>query len=435
MLASAIRGGWVPLPDALVEPVITSSPPPSPDASAGDDGTSNGPPRSVTPAERLAEHQARVEATQAVERVARKTAHALNNYLMVFAGGLDIIQGALGKDPDRVRRMLRHMREATEGAGELADRLQAMRGADGAAPEVVDLRKVVAGASADLRKRLGPDVELVLETSDEPARVFVDPVALGVALNALATNATEAMPGGGTLRIRVRKGRVSEKEAQRDLPAGHYVMLDVEDTGKGMSADVRAHVFHPFFTTQEDPNRGWGLTTVWGIVRQARGTRWVDSVEQQGTTVTIHLPSAEIRPRPGSAIRHEEPQVATNGRTILLVDDESPVRDLVTDVLVEAGYEILPAANGDEALESARHHPNGIHLLLADVIMPGLNGREVAERFHDLRPDAKILFMSGYPADALRKMNGSVPTPFLAKPFSPAELRSQVREVLGERVA
>jgi CheY-like chemotaxis protein len=367
-----------------------------------------------------------------VEHVARKTAHALNNYLMVFAGGLDIILGALERDPDRVRKMLGHMQEAAEGAGQLADRLQAMRGPDGSAPEVIDLREVVAGASAELRKVLGPDVELVLETSEEPALVCVDPTLMQRALEQLATNATEAMPGGGTLRIRVRKGHVAPEEARPDLPVGHYVMLDVEDTGKGMSPEVRAHVFHPFFTTTDDPDRGWGLTTIWGIVRQAQGTLWLDSVEKQGTTVTIHLPSAEVKPRPGARVHREEREVPPTGQTILLVDDESPVRALVTDVLVEAGYEVLPAANGDEALEIARHHRGGIHLLLADLIMPGLNGREVAEHFRGLRPGSKILFMSGFAADVLRKVSGGTPTPFLAKPFSPAQLRERVGEVLSQ---
>jgi len=399
-----------------VEPVIPSS--------------TDQPSTAASREERLAEHEARVLTAQAIMRVARKTAHALNNYLMVFSGGLDIISGALDSDPERVRKMLAHMAEAADEAGKLADHLQAMRGPNGAEPDVLDLGPLVDELAPEIRRKVGPKIEVVVESASEPALVCVDRRFLGRVLELLAANAAEAMPAGGRITLRTRKVRITPEEERSDLPAGTYVTLDVEDTGKGMTADVRANIFQPFFSTSGDPERGWGLSTVWGIAHQSGGTVWVDSTEGEGTTVSLQLPAVAVEPLPEARMLKDEKQAPAGERTVLLVDDESPVRALVTDVLVEAGYEVLPAANGDEALEIARHHQGTIHLLLADLIMPGLNGREVAEHFKTMRPAAKVLFMSGFAADVLKKVSGDVPLPFLAKPFSPADLCAKVREVL-----
>jgi CheY-like chemotaxis protein len=221
----------------------------------------------------------------------------------------------------------------------------------------------------------------------------------------------------------------------RDHPgarAGEYVCVSVSDNGIGMDADTQAHIFEPFFTTKEvGRGTGLGLATVYGIVKQSEAFIWVESARAQGTTFRIYFPPAPAGAVPESAPR-AEPASLTGSETVLVVEDSPQLRELMEEVLQVRGYRVLDAENGDAALEVARRHDGPIHLLLTDVIMPGMNGRQLADRLTAVRPDMKVLFASGYTADVLVQYGVEGGVHYLQKPFTPDALTRKVREILSE---
>lgn len=263
--------------------------------------------------------------------------------------------------------------------------------------------------------------------------VNVDPAQIEQVIINLAVNARDAMPDGGTLTIDTANVVLGERGAAEHLgiEPGKYVLLSVSDTGMGMSEEVKAHLFEPFFTTKEvGKGTGLGLATVHGTVEQSNGHIWVDSQKGQGTTFRIYLPRArKVTP----ALDHPEVEADTpsGSETVLLVEDDAPVRELARRVLQTQGYTLLEAQNGQEALGLARSHPDSIHLLLTDVVMPGMSGKDLAEQLSQTESDAKVLFMSGYSDEKIAHHGILDPgVALLQKPFSPEVLIRKVRDVL-----
>jgi CheY-like chemotaxis protein len=266
--------------------------------------------------------------------------------------------------------------------------------------------------------------------------VKADPGQIEQIIMNLAVNARDAMPHGGKLVITTTNTELDKNDIEKipSVVRGHYVMLAVSDTGIGMNAQTQAHIFEPFFTTKEQgKGTGLGLATVYGIVKQSGGYIWVYSVPGQGTTFKIYLPRVD---EPNEPFRPTEADARPLGgsETILLVEDEKEIGALAVRVLEARGYQVLETANPEDALQLSLRHNGPIHLLLTDVVMPGMSGRRVAEHLGPLRPNMKVLYMSGYTDDSVFR-NGvlEVGAAFIQKPFTPSSLARKVREVLDEQ--
>jgi len=291
------------------------------------------------------------------------------------------------------------------------------------------LNDLVKNLGRMLRRLIGEDLALLTELGPDLGAVRVDPGQVEQVLVNLAVNARDAMPDGGRLTIRTANVDVSEAA---ELPIGRYVLIEVADTGTGMDAATMARAFEPFFTTKErGKGTGLGLASVYGIVRQSGGHIGLTSAPGAGTTFRIHLPRVDA---PVDAA-HEAPAVAppaAGTETILVAEDEQMVRVLVRKVLEQAGYTVLLAGGGSEALQLAERHTGPIHLLVTDVVMPGMSGRELARQLVTKRAGTKVLFLSGYADDAVARHGVLEPgTAFMQKPFTPSALARRVREVLG----
>jgi len=300
-------------------------------------------------------------------------------------------------------------------------------------PRVIDLNAVVADMDTLLRRLIGEDVDLVTTLAPGLGSARADPAQIEQVIVNLAVNARDAMPRGGKLTLETANVDLDEGygAAHIEVRPGPHVMLAVSDSGLGMDEATRARIFEPFFTTKE-PGRGTGLglSTVHGIVKQSGGEIWVYSEPGRGTTFKIYLPRtaetaepARPRPRPVEAPRGSE--------TILLVEDDEPVRALVREALEEHGYAVLTASNGGEGLQVAERFQDPIHLVVTDVVMPDTTGPELAERLAARRPGTRVLFLSGYTGDAIIRHGMLAPgVAFLQKPFTPGALARRVREVL-----
>jgi two-component system cell cycle sensor histidine kinase/response regulator CckA len=284
-----------------------------------------------------------------------------------------------------------------------------------------------------LRRLIGEDVDLVTRPAPDLGRVATDPGQMTQIIMNLAVNARDAMPRGGKLTIETDNVELDAEYAHRhaDARPGAYVMLAVSDTGMGMDAEVRSHIFEPFFTTKEPgTGTGLGLATVYGIVKQSNGNIEVYSEPDKGTTFKIYLP--RVREAPQTAELAAALGVRGGSETVLLVEDDEMVRALACELLKGAGYTVLEARHGSDALDIAQRYHGSIHLLLTDVVMPGMGGRELAGRLGPRRPQMKVLYMSGYTTDAIVH-HGVLDEgeAFLPKPITASALLSRVREVLG----
>ena len=380
--------------------------------------------REAREALRRSEDQLRQAAKmEAVGRLAGGVAHDFNNLLTSVLGHADLALSALPPD-DPLQDDLQEIRAAGTRAAALTQQLLAFSRKQVLEPRVLDLNTVVSGISKMLRRTIGEDVDLVTRLAPELGPVRADPVQMEQVLLNLAVNARDAMPDGGRLTIETSNVRAAR--------AGAGVRIRVEDDGVGMSDEVRAHLFEPFFTTKEvGKGTGLGLATVYGIVQQSGGTITVASEEGRGSTFVIDLPQ----------VRAEDPAPATpalrvsarsGSETVLLVEDEEAVRNLTRRVLEQHGYTVLSAPDGESALELARAHPDVIHLLLTDVVMPGICGPKLAEVLLGERVGLQCLFMSGYAATALGP-NTLLPAErrFLPKPFTTSQLLQRMREALA----
>jgi PAS domain S-box-containing protein len=369
---------------------------------------------------------------EAVGRLAGGIAHDFNNLLMVIQGYTELLLERLGVN-DPLRRNADQIREASERAASLTRQLLAFSRKQVLAPKVLNMRIVVADMEKMLRRLIGEDVELATLTPPGLWNVKADRSQVEQVILNLAVNARDAMPRGGKLTIETANVELdnSYSHHQAVVAPGRYVMLAVADTGCGMDAETQAHVFEPFFTTKEKgKGTGLGLATVYGVVKQSGGYVWVYSEPGHGTTFKVYLPRVEesvgVEEKAAEA---EAPQ--RGSETILLVEDEKGVRELAREYLVQNGYTVLDAENGARALEIARGHDGPIHLMLTDVVMQGLSGRELAEKAAKIRPDMKVLFMSGYTDQAVIHHGLlSADTVLLQKPFTLNALATKLRATL-----
>ncbi len=382
---------------------------------------------------RLEEQLHNSQRLEAVGRLAGGVAHDFNNMLSVVLANADFALEAVRKgDPLYVD--LSEIRGAAERAGQLTQQLLAFSRRQILEPEVVSLNHVVVGIEGMLRRLIGEDVVVTLDLAADLGNVLADPGQLEQVIMNLAINARDAMPRGGRLTLTTGNRVLDEAEAGTlgTARAGPSVMLAVADTGTGMDAATRERVFEPFFTTKEKgKGTGLGLSTVHGIVTQSGGAIVVDSEVGRGSTFRVLLPRVAASVTEGK--RRVAPAKAAGNETVLLIEDEEVVRRVIERVLKRAGYTVLAAASGGDALLLCEQHAGPIHLVLTDVVMPQMSGREVAERLARVRPELRVLYMSGYTDDAIVQHGVAQSTVrFVAKPFSAAELSAKVRAVLDE---
>jgi signal transduction histidine kinase len=367
-----------------------------------------------------------------IGRLAGGVAHDFNNLLTAILGYAELLEGALGKDP-RLVEHVRQVRAAGERAAELTSQLLAFARRQIVQPRIVDLNQMLREVERLLRRLLGETIELGISPAASLGTVRIDPGRFEQVLVNLAVNARDAMPAGGTLTLETLDVLLDEEYARQHpgVVPGRYVLLAVSDTGVGMDARTQARVFEPFFTTKPaGRGTGLGLSMVYGIVRQAGGHIWLYSELGRGTTFKIYLPRAEEGATAEAAAREPAP-AAGGAETILLVEDEAVVRRMAADSLAALGYRVLVAADGAEAVELADRHAGDLHLVVTDVILPKRSGPSVAEHVLSRRPEAKVLFVSGYTANAIVHQGVlDEGVRFLAKPFTPGALGRKVREVL-----
>lgn len=371
---------------------------------------------------------------EAIGRLAGGVAHDFNNLLTVINGYGELLLGRLpAGNPNR--DLVREMVAAGSRAAALTRQLLVFSRKALLELKILDLKVVVADVDKLLRRIIGEDIQLAVVTAPEPGTVKADASHMEQVILNLVVNARDAMPQGGRLTIEVKSAELDETYA-RDHPdarPGPYVLLAVTDTGCGMNAATLARIWEPFFTTKGDKGTGLGLATVYGIVKHSGGHVAVYSEVGHGTTFKVYLPRAEQRLTAGKS--HHGPAVMARGsERVLLVEDEDGVRALARHVLAGCGYSVLEARDGPEAVQLAGQHAGPIDLLVTDVVMPRIGGRQVAERVAALHPGVKVLFLSGYTDDAVvRHGILEAQVAFLQKPFSPAALAAKVREVLDAR--
>ncbi len=371
---------------------------------------------------------------EAVGRLAGGIAHDFNNLLMVISGYSEFLLDRLGPEP-ALRGPAQEIAGAAVRATSLTRQLLAFSRKQMLAPKILDLNGVVTENLKMLTRVIGEDIDLVMVPAVGLGAVRADAGQIEQVIMNLAVNARDAMPSGGKLTIETSNVSIDEESARLhpSLKPGNYVMLAISDTGAGMDSETQSHIFEPFFTTKGPKGTGLGLSTVYGIIKQSGGYIWVYSEPGRGTTFKIYLPriaeTAESIAQAASPT--ESASVEPGTETILLVEDEANLRYLARQFLEKQGYRVLEAADGAVAIQLAVAHEAMIHLLLTDVIMPGMNGRELAQRILEIRPNIKVLYMSGYTENVIGR-NGTLDAGIrlLQKPFTLRDLKSKVREVL-----
>src|ERR1700727_3110993 len=373
---------------------------------------------------------------EAVGRLAGGIAHDFKNLLMVISGYSEFLLDRLGPDP-ALRGPAQEIAGASQRASSLTRQLLAFSRKQMLAPKILDLNGVVTENLKMLTRVIGEDIDLVMVPASSLGAVRADAGQIDQVIMNLAVNARDAMPSGGKLTIETSNVSLDEEYGRFHAPlrAGEYVMLSISDTGLGMDSETQSHIFEPFFTTKGTKGTGLGLSTVYGIVKQSGGYIWVLSDAGEGTTFKIYLP--RVASHGATAAAQESvglPQPDHGQETILLVEDENNLRYLARQFLEKQGYRVIEAADGAVAMQIAVAHEGVIHLLLTDVIMPGMNGRELAQRISEIRPNTKVLYMSGYTENVIGH-NGTLDAGvhLLQKPFTLRDLKSKVREVLDAR--
>jgi two-component system cell cycle sensor histidine kinase/response regulator CckA len=387
--------------------------------------------RDITNQRQLETQLAQAQKMEAIGRLAGGVAHDFNNLLTVILSYSDLLLEDLpagSSDRDDVTQI----RKAALGASQLTRQLLAFSRQQVLEPKVVDLNDAVSGIERLLTRVLREDIKLQCMLAADAGMIRVDPGQLEQVIMNLAVNARDAMPNGGLLTVETANVDLDAAYLQGHPVAkpGRYVMLAVTDTGIGMDAATQARIFEPFFTTKDiGKGTGLGLATVQGIVQQSGGFIWVYSEPDHGTVFKIYLPRVD---EPASRTGDESEADARGTETVLVVEDVAAVRAVTREMLRRAGYHVLVAADGRAALQVAATHEGPIHLLLTDVVMPDLSGRDLAERLTEVRPDVKVIFMSGYTDDAVVR-HGILQEgiAYLQKPFTPRSLSAKVRSVLG----
>ncbi|HET8654130.1 MAG TPA: ATP-binding protein [Longimicrobiaceae bacterium] len=372
---------------------------------------------------------------EAVGGLAGGIAHDFRNALTIVGSFAQLLQREIAPDSSAASYVA-EIEKAAARATALTQQLLAFTRQQVLQMRRIDLNDVVAEAHGALRHLLGEKIELSTRLHPDLPEIHADPDQVKQVLSDLTLNARDAMPGGGRLTIETAPAELTEGDARRhshSVDAGSYVRLRVRDSGLGMDAETLGRIFEPFFTTKEEgQGKGLGLATVYGIVKQSGGYIWAESREGEGSTFDVYLPvCTEERPAPEPAARVDPSRAPAASQTILLVEDESTIRALTRYILSRQGYSVVEAENGAEAIERFETLGGRVDLLLTDVVMPGMNGRVLAEQLLRRRADLRVLFMSGYTAAALEHYGFEPGTAFLDKPFTPDSLSSAVREVLA----
>jgi PAS domain S-box-containing protein len=388
--------------------------------------------RDVTERKQLEEQLRQAQKMEAVGRLAGGIAHDFNNLLTAITGYSDLTLRRLAAD-DSLRRNVEEIKKAGERAASLTRQLLAFSRKQVLQPKVLDLNAVVSDMEKMLRRLIGEDIELRTVLASELGSVKADPGQIEQVIMNLAVNARDAMPNGGNLIIETENVYLNEGYATSHVAVnpGAYVMLAVSDTGEGMSEETQSRIFEPFFTTKEvGKGTGLGLSTVYGIVKQSGGNIWVYSEVSKGTSFKIYLPrvddAAQVYKR-----NHDVEAFLYGTETILLAEDDKLVRRLVRAVLEGYGYRVLEAEDGSAALSVSEQREEMVHLLLTDVVMPRMSGRELADRLAQSRPETKVLYMSGYTDESIVHHGVlDIETPFIQKPFEAEALARKIRDLL-----
>jgi len=369
---------------------------------------------------------------EAVGLLAGGVAHDFNNALSVITGYSDLLQMRLPAG-DPLCRYTQEIAKAAHRAAALTRQLLAFSRKQVIQPVILDLNSVISEMEKMLRRLIGENIDIVIMRDSSPARIKADPSQIEQILMNLAVNARDAMPQGGRLLIKTTNNYFDESHARRHayFKPGRYVMLSFGDNGSGMNRETQARIFEPFFTTKEaGKGTGLGLSTVYGIVKQNGGYISVHSELGRGSTFHIYLPQAEGTAQAAKAAE-KEGGLPRGSETILLVEDEEALRTLARNCLESHGYRVLEAPDGHMAMATAGEHPGPIQLLLTDVIMPGMNGRELANRVTALRPETKVVYMSGYSNDLIAQYGVlDTETLLLEKPFTLSALLTKVNQAL-----
>jgi two-component system, cell cycle sensor histidine kinase and response regulator CckA len=393
----------------------------------------------ITDRRQLEEQLRQAQKMEAVGRLAGGIAHDFNNLLMVIQGYADLMTERLAEG-DPLRRNAEQIQTASQRATSLTRQLLAFSRKQMLAPKVLSIQSIVGDMEKILRRLIGEDVQLETSSFPDLGLVKADRSQIEQVILNLAVNARDAMPEGGRLTIETANVDLDESFSHSSvmLSPGPYVMLAVTDNGCGMDAETQAHIFEPFFTTKEKgKGTGLGLATVYGIVKQSGGYVWVYSELGRGTSFKVYLPRVwDEQTTPGRDRRIEGQALPQGTETVLLVEDEKGVRELAREYLEMTGYTVIEAENGHTALELARLHSGPIHLLMTDVVMPGISGRELSERVKAIRPGIRVLFMSGYTDQAVVH-HGILETDavLLQKPFTVAALAAKLRDILNVELA
>jgi len=371
---------------------------------------------------------------EAIGKLAGGVAHDFNNLLTIIKGYSQLSLAEL-KEGDPLRGSMKEINEAADRAAGLTRQLLAFSRRQILEVKVLDLNALIKNLEKMLRRMIGEDIELRTLLSDDLGRTQADPGQIEQVIMNLAVNSRDAMPGGGKLTIETSNVELDKAYAKKHIAVkpGPYMMLSVSDTGVGMTPEVRERIFEPFFTTKgRDKGTGLGLSTVYGIVKQSGGNIWVYSEVGKGTTFKIYLPRVD-EPAEELRVKKETKELPFGNETILLVEDDASVRKLAIKILKRQGYEILEAADGDGALEICKGLEKPVHLLLTDVVMPGMSGRQVADKLREVRGDFKVLYMSGYTDNAI-SLHGILEEglEYIQKPFTVESLARKVREVLDK---
>ena len=365
---------------------------------------------------------------EAIGRLAGGIAHDFNNLLTIIQGYSQLLMAKL-MDTDPLYEKINQINLAGTRAETLIRQLLAFSRKQVIQPKVLNLNQVVKEIEKMIRRLIGEDIDLSITLDSKLDAVKMDHGQMEQIIMNIVVNSRDAMPSGGKLSIATKN--VHAENSHPLLPAGDYVMMSISDTGIGMEDDIKSHIFEPFFTTKEKGiGTGLGLATVYGIVQQSEGHITAQSERNKGTSIQIYLPRVQV---PASV--KTETRVALSdirgSETILIVEDETFLREMIKETLTSFGYSIISASGGQEAIPLCKKHKNKIHLILTDVVMPQMDGREFIEYLKPLHPRTKVLYMSGYTDDdILRHGIRDLETEFIQKPFSPIALVRKIREIL-----
>jgi two-component system cell cycle sensor histidine kinase/response regulator CckA len=367
---------------------------------------------------------------EAIGQLASGVAHDFNNVLCAILGYSDLLLEDSSLNW-HARGRVTEIRTAANPAAEITRQMLAFSRKQVLQPRPLDLNAIVMESTKMLRRLIGENIRLLTTLENDLWTVKADPTQIVQMITNLAVNSRDAMPEGGRLTIETSNATLDDNYSGMhfQVTQGEYVLLAVSDTGAGMDAETQKHIFEPFFTTKRGRGTGLGLSTVYGIVKQSGGYVWVYSEVGRGTTFKIYLPRVEGKASPLETAARSSATIGGN-ETILLVEDDNALRELNREQLKTLGYNVLPAATGEAALALASEYRSEIHLLLTDVVMPGINGRQLAERLSQQRPQLKVLYVSGYTENVIQQEILNSGVAFLQKPFARDVLGKKLRELL-----